>query len=181
MRYCYLPFLSIAIPLVFIVVASVLSGWFNPLSNALSDLGHSEKSSVAAVFNTGVVLGGLLAYTVALTSRSTRRSYNAILVFTSVSLVFVGVFNEAYGWLHLAASILFFMGTAFFLAWMVVVEEGPAVKALSLVALLVGLAAWILHLAYKIPRGAAVPELVSIACFTIPYLYTYAFKNPGCR
>jgi len=64
--------LSIIIPLISILVAAVLSDWFNIVNNALSDLGHAKRSSVAPLFNASLVLGGLLAYTIAITNRDVR-------------------------------------------------------------------------------------------------------------
>jgi hypothetical protein len=49
---------SITIPLLFIVISAYLSGWFDLYNNALSDLGHSTESNVAAIFNFGLSLGG---------------------------------------------------------------------------------------------------------------------------
>ncbi len=43
--------LSIIIPLISILVAAVLSDWFSIVNNALSDLGHAKRSSVAPLFN----------------------------------------------------------------------------------------------------------------------------------
>jgi hypothetical membrane protein len=46
--------------LLLVLLAALLSGWFNPLTNALSDLGHATRSPVAPIFNLGLSLGGFL-------------------------------------------------------------------------------------------------------------------------
>jgi hypothetical membrane protein len=46
-----------ATPLLLVLLAALLSGWFNPLTNALSDLGHATRSPVAPIFNLGLSLG----------------------------------------------------------------------------------------------------------------------------
>ncbi|MEM0065509.1 MAG: hypothetical protein QXH88_01090, partial [Sulfolobales archaeon] len=52
-----------AIPLAFIAVAAASAGWFDVVRNALSDLGHATRSSVAPLFNLGLYLG---AFTLAI-------------------------------------------------------------------------------------------------------------------
>jgi|GEM_PF-6399916 len=56
----FLAYLSIAVPLLAIGIAILLSGWFDIVNNALSDLGHAIKSPVAPIFNFGLSLGGAL-------------------------------------------------------------------------------------------------------------------------
>ncbi|MEM2707195.1 MAG: hypothetical protein QW288_06765, partial [Ignisphaera sp.] len=51
---------SIFVPLICIAISIWLSPWFNILDNALSDLGHATRSSVAPIFNFGLSLGGFL-------------------------------------------------------------------------------------------------------------------------
>ncbi|ADV64414.1 DUF998 domain-containing protein [Desulfurococcus mucosus] len=168
---------SVAVPLSSIAIAALLSNWFNPLENALSDLGHAARSSVAAVFNGGLVFGGLLTYTVAVTSRQTRRSYNMLLALTAVFLILIGVYDEIYGRLHFAVSVAFFTGTMIFMAWITVKETSKVIRAYSVSALLIELAAWIIYFMYRIPRGAAIPELISVASFTPLYIYIYSRGN----
>jgi len=55
-----LPISSLAVPLIMIAVSIALSPWFNIVKNALSDLGHATRSSVAPLFNLGLSLGGAL-------------------------------------------------------------------------------------------------------------------------
>ncbi|WP_251950245.1 hypothetical protein [Thermococcus argininiproducens] len=43
----YIAYLSVAVPLLSIAIAIMLSGWFSITNNALSDLGHAIMSPVA--------------------------------------------------------------------------------------------------------------------------------------
>jgi hypothetical membrane protein len=60
-RYCLgIAVLTYVVPLSLITVSALSSGWFNIFDNALSDLGHAVRSSVAPIFNLGLMLGALL-------------------------------------------------------------------------------------------------------------------------
>jgi len=172
----YLALASILIPISCILIAWLLSGFFNPFNNALSDLGHAVKSRVAPVFNGGLVIGGLLTYSIALVSRHIPKIYNAILVYTGISLMLIGVYDEVYRGLHFTVSVMFFLGTMVFLATVSIREKSSVVRLLSATALIVEVITWVIYFTYRVPRGAAIPELVSVACFTPFYLYIYCMK-----
>lgn len=166
--------LSVITPLVAILVAAVSSGWFNIVENALSDLGHATRSRVAPVFNTGLVTGGILAYTVAITSRDVKRRYNAVLVFSAIMLIFVGVFDEVYGRLHFYVSVLFFLGLLVFTALYALDKEfSPVLRSIAVVVILVMVISWTLHFVLEIPEGAAIPELISVFTWIPFYLKVY--------
>jgi len=172
----YLALASILIPISCILIAWLLSGFFNPFENALSDLGHAVKSRVAPVFNGGLVFGGLLAYSAALVSKHTPRIHNAVLAYTGISLMLIGVYDEVYRGLHFTVSVMFFLGTMVFLATVSVREKSKVVRPLSATALIVEVITWVVYFTYRVPRGAAIPELASVACFTPFYLYIYCIK-----
>lgn len=161
---------SVLLPLTSIVVASLASGWFNPLNNALSDLGHATRSQVAPIFNWGLSTGGLA---IALISFTCFRKYRLLLaagIVTGYSLLLVAVFDEIYGHLHFIVSVAFFLSLAFTLT-----AYAATFRTLTpLPALAISIAAWILHLGYGIPRGAAIPELVSIILCLPFYLHAAA-------
>jgi hypothetical membrane protein len=165
---------SVIIPLASIITAASTSGWFNILDNALSDLGHATQSKVAPLFNAGLVLGGVLAYTVAITSRDVKRRYNAVLLFSALMLIFIGVFNEVYGKLHFYVSVLFFTGLLFFTAICALDNElSLSLRSTAIVVILVMITSWILHYTLEIPRGAALPELTCILTWLPFYLKIY--------
>lgn len=73
----------------------------------------------------------------------------------------VGVFDEVYGRLHYYVSVAFFLFLAALLVEYSAVARGRLRRVLSLMALAAGALSWLLHMVYGLPRGAAVPELVS--------------------
>lgn len=79
-------------------------------------------------------------------------------------MILVAVFDEVYQNLHFTVSVAFFLSLAFMLLIYTYLYRNP----LSLLALTLGLLSWMLHLYYRIPRGAAIPELISIAV-VIPF------------
>ncbi len=177
-KLCFLIALStIAIPLLFIFIAIILSGWFNMYSNALSDLGHAIRSNVAPIFNMGLSLGALLLTIFAINYvKNVDRLLMTLLILCSFSLNLIAVFNEVYGKLHYWVSVAFFISLAILL-----VGYGYFMKQvlLSIIAIAIGIAPWYTHMVYNIPRGAAIPELVSIF-IAIPFLITFAYRGV-CR
>jgi len=87
-----------------------LSPWFSWERNALSDLGVSQN--VAALFNTTLIMGGILALTLgsgmylALTG-AVARAGAAMLILSAISLAAIGVFPENLE-PHFYASVAFF-------------------------------------------------------------------------
>ena len=79
-------------------------------------------------------------------------------------MILVAVFDEVYKGLHFTVSVVFFLSLALFLIAYAVYFK----SYLPLPALGIFISAWILHLAYKVPKGAAIPELVSVFA-TIPF------------
>ncbi|MEM1526465.1 MAG: DUF998 domain-containing protein [Ignisphaera sp.] len=160
------PLASIVIPLICIAISATLSPWFNIVNNALSDLGHAINSNVSPIFNFGLSLGGsliiivattiILRYSKALTISLTLNGYTLILV-----AVFDEVYNK-YGRLHFWVSVAFFISLAISLIVYSIITPNKIKKIVPLILLTITITSWILHLFYKIPRGAAIPELISI-------------------
>ncbi len=161
MSRCYsTALLGYSIPLVFIGAAALLSGWFDVFNNALSDLGHATRSNVSVLFNLGLSLGSFFIMLFAsLYSVRFNVVITALLLFTGFSLNLVAVFDEVYGYVHFAVSVIFFISVAFLLVGYSVIFRKYVVP-LSLLA--VGIASWYIHFTYDIPRGVAIPELVSV-------------------
>ncbi len=167
---------SVALPLAFIAKAASMSEWFNVLENALSDLGHATRSGVAPVFNAGLVIGGLLAYTVAISSRDVKTRYNIVLLFSALTLMFIGVFDEVYGKLHFYVSVLFFIGLLFYTAICALDRAlSLTVRSTAVVAVLVMITSWTLHYIFKIPKGAALPELICVVAW-LPFYFKIYYK-----
>lgn len=165
-----------AVPLISIAITASASGWFSLVNNALSDLGHATRSAVAPVFNLGLSLGAfLVAVFAAHYSYRLSKPITYALLVTAFSLNLISVFDEVYGRLHFWVSVAFFLGIAVLLVVYAVVFRN---YLLPLVALALSIGSWIAHLSYGIPRGAAIPELISI--FTaLPIYIDYAKRT--CR
>jgi len=177
-RSCILTaLLSVSMPLLFILMAITFSTWFNVYDNALSDLGHAMRSSVAPIFNAGLSLGAFLLVVFAVGYvKNVSKALAILIALCAFSLNLVAVFDEVYGSLHYWVSVAFFTLVAFLL-----VGCGYVMKRMSLamLALAVGIAVWYIHITHKVPRGAAIPELISVF-ISIPFLITFAYRNV-CR
>lgn len=167
--------LSIAIPLLSILVAAVLSNWFSLVDNALSDLGHATRSSVAPLFNTGLSLGGLMiAIGGVKYLGSVSRKLSILMCATGYSLILVAVFDEVYGALHFYVSVLFFVLlfiTAVYYA--IALSRNRRLQLATIALLTAGLVSWIFHFTLKLPKGAAIPELISLLAALPAYVHAY--------
>lgn len=157
-------------PLGFIAIAAATSGWFNLTRNALSDLGHATRSSVAPIFNLGLYLGAFLVAVFASSySLLYSKTVSILLLVSAFSLGLVAVFDEVYGALHFWVSVAFFLSIA---ALLVAYSLRFRTYVAPAIALAVAASSWVAHLAYRVPRGAALPELVSIFA-ALPFYLKY--------
>lgn len=173
-RYCLgIAVLTYVVPLSLITVSALSSGWFNIFNNALSDLGHAVRSSVAPIFNLGLMLGALLMVIFAsLFSMRFNKVLSILLIFTGTSLNLVAVFDEVYGVIHFIVSVIFFLSLLILVAaYSYVFKE----YVFPSIAITVGVVSWALHFIYRVPRGAAIPELISIF-ITLPFYMKYAVR-----
>ncbi len=158
---------GLVLPLTCIALSILLSPWFNFWLNALSDLGRVSTSSVAPIFNFGLVSGG---YLISLLSFKYLIKYSVskslVLNLAAIALILVGTFNEDYGSLHFKVSATFFLLIATYL----VIDSVIRRSVLPILALILPITLWVTHFTIKSPPGAAIPELVSIASFTPFYL-----------
>ncbi len=168
---------SFTIPLLFIFIAIIISNWFDIYNNALSDLGHATRSRVAPIFNIGLSLGAFLLTIFAVSYvKNISRILMILLLFCAFSLNLIAIFDEVYGNLHYWVSVAFFISLTLLLA-----SYGYFMKQmiLTIIAVIVVGIVWYLHIVYSIPKGAAIPELISIF-ISIPFLMVFAYRN-GCR
>jgi hypothetical membrane protein len=135
-----------------------LSPWFSWGNNALSDLGHSVDSSVAPLFNFGLLLSGFFTILYSILSFKNHAKYTSyFLMFSGLALQLVATFNEVYKPLHFQVSVLFFL-TLCFVSVSYIIEKR---SVLAVVALVIGFASWILYGLEIYSAGIAVPETVS--------------------
>jgi len=169
--------LSFVVPLLFIAVAAYMSGWFNLFNNALSDLGHAHRAT-APIFNFGLALGSFLLTSFALLyAYRSSRLVAVLLAVSAFSLNLVAVFDEVYGRLHFWVSAAFFLSLAALLVGYSYIEK--RIAPFAALAVGIAVASWILHFAYRVPRGAAIPELISVFV-SAPFLIHFALRK-ACR
>jgi hypothetical membrane protein len=157
--------------LTFGLILSAIASWppFNWSNNALSDLGV-QSGNTALLFNSGLVIGGLLFLISAtglfpfISKKVVGKVGAAVLVLATVSMIGIGIFNENYSPTHYILSVAFFM--LFPIAMLVLVGafwiEGK--RKLSLFTLAMALVAgvvWGLQLAIRYVPNVAIPEFVS--------------------
>lgn len=149
---------------VFICASIMFSPWFSWQSNALSDLGHSVNSGVAPLFNFGLFLSGFLVIIYSIGSlRNYARYSSYCLLISALMLQLVAAFDEVYGLLHFAVSVLFFASLG--VSLIVYAVEKRSILAVAM--FIIGLSSWVLFWADIYGGGVAVPETISSAAITL--------------
>lgn len=167
--FAYLGIIGPAIAFVSIFLSISLSPSFSWYRNALSDLGHAQRSNVAPIFNSGLLLSGFLTAIYAIKSLLNHAKYTGFSVaFSALMLQFIATFDEIYGTLHFIVSLLFFASAG--VSCIIYFIESR--KVLAIVAFLVGLLAWLLYWANIYEMGVAVPEIISAASITTCLIYS---------
>jgi len=101
------PFVAV----IFLLLAISISPWFSWTDNALSDLGVQGRAAI--IFNSALIVGGLLTVVFATGLAKTLRSGLSrigalILLLDGVSLSAIGIFPETFRELHLFSAVAFF-------------------------------------------------------------------------
>ena len=152
--------------------------WFDWRGNALSDLGNSAKSEVAAQFNFSLLLVGLLMILLALNyvRRSSRISW-ILFAASGFLLQMIAAFDEIYGRLHFLVSVAIFtcMGLTI-LADSIEFRSKAMLGIFAIYALI-----WPLYFFIKTSMGiltrAAVAEISSVILF-MAYFILRCIKAP---
>ncbi|MEM2643863.1 MAG: DUF998 domain-containing protein [Candidatus Bathyarchaeia archaeon] len=154
-----------------------LSPSFSWYKNALSDLGHARNSSVAPIFNLGLLVSGFLTAIYSVRSLINYARYTSIsLAFSALMLQTVATFDEIYGRLHTTVSVLFFVSTGV----SCIIYSVERRSMLGVGAFSVGLLAWLLYWAKVYSAGIAVPEIISAIAVTSCLIHS-ALKILGVR
>jgi hypothetical membrane protein len=153
-------------------VSIALSPWFSWRTNALSDLGHAVKSGVAPIYNFGLLLTGFLIMIYAVTAmRGYARWTSHSLAISAFMLQLVATFDEVYGPLHSAVSVLFFVS----LGPTSVLYAIERKSSLAVIGFIIGLLSWIFYGARIYSAGVAVPETISTVA-VLPEIISSALK-----
>jgi hypothetical membrane protein len=147
--------------------ATVVSSWFRWDTNALSELGVGE---VSLIFNSAVIIGGVLNFIFALGVRkylSGRRAVGigaALIMLSSVCLAFVGIFTIAYHFAYAIVSLGYFVSAPIGFIMIGLGTERDTIRTLSVVtgiaALLAILILPMIFLVMPFKVGFAVPEII---------------------
>jgi len=157
-RFAWFGLVGPLVGFAFVGASIMLAPWFSWQSNALSDLGHSVKSSVAPLFNFGLFLTGFLLIVYSIKALQKHSKYAGYCLLTSaLALQLVAVFDEVYGLLHFAVSVLFFASLG--VSSIVYAVERKSILAFA--AFIIGLGAWVLFWIGGYSGGVAIPETVS--------------------
>jgi len=166
---------GLAIPLISIVVSIAYSPWFNIFNNALSDLGDPCRSATALIFNAGLAIGGLVIVVFALVD---VLKYNVVLAIIleilGSFLILIGIINDSYGYMHFVVSAIFFISAVVLLAYLALMLN----STLPLISFTIVVSVWTVYFIFRIPKGAAIPETISIVFASPWYLKTI---NMLCR
>ncbi|MGD0330384.1 MAG: DUF998 domain-containing protein [Nitrososphaeria archaeon] len=104
--------ISSVLPLIMILTATFISGWFRWDTNALSDLGISKESTI---FNSAVLIGGTIDFLFALgisqyLDKDRRIKIGVVsIMLSSICLALVGIFTENHLALHATFAIGYFI------------------------------------------------------------------------
>jgi hypothetical membrane protein len=166
----YVFLLGLALSLGGVLLAVGLSDWFSWTNNALSDLSHAVRhSDTAVVFNSALMLGGSLF----VLGSGLLLCIGECLVFPGfflpgLGMVLVGGFDEVYGHVHFAVSVFLFASLGLLLVLIAFRLRSP----LPIASLVVGAVAWVLHFGADLPRGAAIPEIVTVIA-VLPWAFSF--------
>jgi hypothetical membrane protein len=143
-----------------VLISVAASPWFSWNTNAISDLGHSLKSEVSPILNSGLLITGLmlLLYAFSILKREAKWS-SCFLMLAGFGLQLVATFNEVYETIHLVVSIYFFVT----LTIATVLYAFERRSGLAMTAFTVILASWLLYWGRVFNTGIAVPEIISSA------------------
>jgi hypothetical membrane protein len=157
-KYALFGILGPLIAIFFVLVSIIFSPWFSWWNNALSDLGNSDSSEAAPLFNFGLLLTGFFMIIYSITAFRNHAKYTSyFLVIVGLFLQLVATFDEVYGSLHYLVSVLFFVALAF--ASIIYAAEKRSV--VSFAALILGFGSWVLYWMGIYSAGIAVPEAIS--------------------
>jgi len=152
-----------------ILVAVASWNQFSWVRNALSDLGV-QSGFTAVIFNSGLVIGGLLfiIFTIGLYSFAGNHFLGkvgaAVFVLACIMLIAIGVFNENFKPTHYIVSVGFFVSMPVSLMILVAgfwMQSRRKLAAFTLALAVLAASVWVLEFAFHYVSGVAIPEFVS--------------------
>ncbi len=161
----------VAPPLVFAFILTAIATWpkFSWFNNALSDLGV-QNGATAVIFNTGLIVGGLLFIIFAIglfniaSKRIVSKAGAAIFVLACLMLIAIGVFNENFSPTHYLVSVglfVFMPISMLTLAAAFWVEGKHGLSVFTFALAILAAAVWVLEFTSRYASGVAIPEFIS--------------------
>ena len=155
----------------FTCILVAIASWpqFSWTHNALSDLGV-QNGFTAAVFNSGLVIGGILfaVFATGLYSFTGKRFVGkvgtACFFLAWIALIAIGVFNESFRPTHYIVSVMLFVFLPIsLLVFMLTfwLEGKRKLSAFTLALALVAAAVWVLQFTVHYASNVAIPEFIS--------------------
>ncbi len=163
-----LPYTPPLVALTGIITAILTSGNWNPLYNAISDLGvPSHNLTTAITLNVTFTVSSYLLIICTLLNRNLLdRTELYLLQGVAIALNLVAVVNESYGLAHFIVSTILFTLLGTYVLYNIIKHRSIILILLTLTSLTL----WTTHLALSTPRGAAIPELTTITTAAICYI-----------
>ncbi|MEM3425571.1 MAG: DUF998 domain-containing protein [Thermoproteota archaeon] len=151
----------------FILASIILSPWFNPYNNALSDLGNIARNGwVAYLYNFGLVFAGFLigffGVLVSMRYRSWRYlCWSILLTVAGFDLALIGFFPEDAGRIHMVVSTIFFISIILVMLAYGFCSKHLGSPAMGAAAFLLGFISTLVWIVEWPWRGVAIQETVA--------------------
>lgn len=157
--------------IVFAMIFGAISSWsnFDWVNNALSDLGV-QWGLTANLFNSGLVLGGLLFMIFAnglhlcYGKRIPGKIGSGLFFLACVALIGIGIFNETFSPTHYIVSLMLFICLPLSLLAFAVALWQSKQRKIGVLTLALGIAAsvpWLLQFSINYVPNVAIPETIS--------------------
>jgi len=166
--------ISSTLPLIMIFASTILDKSFSWNKDALSDIGVSQ---LAWLFNSALVVGGLLNLMFAFGLRNYLNKVRglkigvSLIIVSSISLSLVGVFTENYSIIHALVALGYLLLTPLGLiciGWGKKIHQiGKVSRVLGITALLAILGLPIITFVVNLQIGFAVPEFLESSVLSI--------------
>lgn len=162
-----LGFLSALAAYPFILASIILSPWFNPYNNALSDLGNIARNGwVAYLYNFGLVFSGFLVAFFGVLTATRYCSWKYLcwsvpLTVAGFDLALIGFFPEDAGRIHMVVSAIFFISIILVMLSYGFCSKHMGSPATGAAAFLLGLISMLVWLVKWPWQGVAIQESVA--------------------
>jgi hypothetical membrane protein len=163
---------------------------FSWTDNALSDLGVVEGVT-AVLFNSGLIIGGILAIIVAsglfifLRNRVLGKIGAFIFALAALTLVAIGIFTENFGRIHYYVSVSFFVFapiSMLIICLTFFVMGKVKMGVFTFLTAIIMASVWVLQFAMRYVPNVAIPETISaLSASTLSIVLGFQMLKQGSR